>query len=112
MERLNLSPTPIAEDCAQVGSDNYYQQSKIETTVFKQQLYRMLEAEFDEVKVTLLTVGHPHDFGTYKDVEISYNENDEASCDQAFWLESNLPEYWDEEAKQMLKELNYEVKVA
>lgn len=112
MECLNLSPTPVAEDCAQVGSDNYHKQSRIETTVFKQQLYRMLEAEFEEVKITLLTVGHPHDFGTYHDVEVKYDENSESSMNQAFWLENNLPEYWDEEAKQMLKELNYEVEVS
>lgn len=109
MERLNLAPTPISEDCAQVGNDNYRKQSRIETTVFKQQLYRMLEAEFEVVEVTLLTVGHLHDFGTYHDVEVSYNPDSESSMNQAFWLEENLPEYWDDEAKQMLKELNYEV---
>ena len=112
MERLNLSPTPVAEDCAQVGSDNYHKQSRIETTVFKQQLYRMLEAEFDTVNVRLVTTSNSHDFGTYHEVEVCYDENDEASCDQAFWLEENLPEYWDDEAKLMLKELNYEMEVS
>ena len=112
MERLNLSPTPVAEDCAQVGSDNYHKQSRIETTVFKQQLYRMLEAEFDTVNVRLVTTSNSHDFGTYHEVEVEYDESSESSMNQAFWLENNLPEYWDEEAKQMLKELNYEMEVS
>ena len=109
-ESLNLAPTPCDEPCAQVGSNNYPQQSRIELKAFKAQLYRILDAEFgiDNVVVSLVRVSHPHDFGSYHDIEVKYDCDDETSIEQAFWLEDNLPENWDNQAQLDLIEAGYE----
>ena len=95
-DSLNLSPTPIGEDCAQLGDADYSVRSRKECTAFINQLKRVFGeppagAHF---KVT----SNPHDFGTYRDVDIQFDDENEEATEYAYRVEANLPEYWDEEA--------------
>ena len=100
-DELSLSPTPVGEDCAQLGAQNYQQQAQKECRAFINQLKR----EFGEPPAyTALKIKRcPHDFGTYLDVVVQFDDRDEASVQYAYKVEANLPENWDEES---LKEIN------
>lgn len=113
---LTLGSTPCAEPCAQVGRDNYHDQSRIESRVYLQQLQRVV-AEITGISMdsdefitkyktfTLRVKSFPHDFGSYK--EVCAEVDDKASTKLACELESSLPENWDAEALKELAELNY-----
>ena len=100
-DSLNLSPTPIGEDCAQLGAPDYYSVAKKEIIVFISQLIR--EHGEPPRGARYRITNNPHDFGTYYDLNIEFDdENDEAS-EYAYKVEGDLPEYWDEIA---IKELD------
>ena len=112
---FTLGSTPCAEPCAQVGRDNYHDQSRIESRVYLHQLQRVvaeiagISMDSDEFNnkyaFTLRVKSFPHDFGSYKEVCAEFN--DEVSARLACELENSLPENWDAEALKELAELNY-----
>lgn len=103
-----IGSTPCEEDCAQVGSDNYFERARKECNVFIRQLWRHIEKEKGVTRETapdsfaLVVKSEPHDFGSYYEVAARYNDNDEKAGDLAFWCENNAPTNWDEEAKKEL----------
>ena len=103
-ETLELGPVPTAEDCAQVGTENYHTLARIECAVYKNQLCRMFP-KIEESGCVLTIKSNPHDFGTYFEVAIKYDEDNENQIEVAFEVENNQPEYWDEFAKRQLLEL-------
>lgn len=97
---LTIGATPPGEECAQVGSDGYYERAKKECRAFLNQLKRQFG---DEPKGADLRVkGFSHDFGTYYEVVCYYDEESEEAADYAFRLESETPEEWDAAARQEL----------
>lgn len=105
---ITISATPLGESCAQVGTDNYNEQSRIETKVFAQQCIRVLEEQFDEIACLISIKSFPHDFGSYREVVAYFDGEDDNSVKQAYWLESHTPEEWDSISLQQLKELKYQ----
>jgi hypothetical protein len=100
MDELYLGATPFGEDCAQVGSADYADKARKECRAFINQLKRVFGepppgSEF-QIK------SNPHDFGTYYEVVIKFDEKDTKAVDYAFHVESHQPEEWDEEAKREL----------
>ena len=95
MGSLELGPTPHEEPCEQVG-DNYNPiQAKRECRAFINQLKRMFgECEGARFVIT----SNPHDFGSYFEVVVKFNNNEQA-IDYAFMVEEKCPARWDEEAK-------------
>lgn len=102
LDYVNIGSSPSGEDCAQVGSDDYYEKARIECRVFIHQLRRI----FGEGRPSnALHIKHfPHDFGTYMEVVCMFNDEDEEAVNFAFNIEANTPEYWDVEAKKELKQ--------
>ena len=101
IDELYLASAPIGEECAQVGSDDYSERSKKECDAFIKQIIREHGAPPNGA---FLKIKHcPHDFGTYLDIVVRFNDENEVATEYAYKVEANLPEYWDEEAK---KELN------
>ena len=95
---IELGPTPSGEDCAQLGKANYYEDALKECRAFRHQLVRIF--------------GHPerfkikafqHDFGTYYEVVVKFDDEIEEKMNFAYDVEANVPEYWDDEAKVELK---------
>lgn len=102
-DSLNLAPVPLDEECAQLGAADYSTRSRKECTAFIAQLIRVFgePPRGAHFKMT----SNPHDFGTYRDVDIVFDDENDAACEYAYNIEANIPANWDEEA---LKELNEE----
>jgi len=109
-ERLELGPTPHGEACAQVGSPDYEVRALAECKAYCKQLWRILwaAAKAKQILLALLCApkikirGHAHDFGTYYEVEASFDTADHIAAAAAYWLEQHLPEKWDDEARKEL----------
>lgn len=111
MERLALATTsPVCESCLQLGNDSYHEFIGLETEAFINQLRRIFgpEPQGCYFRVTK----NPHDFGTYLDVEVVFDEDDEDASDYAYDVEADLPDYWDDEAKEELIRGGYPVSFA
>ncbi len=102
-DSLNLAPVPLGEECAQLGSPEYLRRSRKECMAFIHQLKRVFGEPPSGASFKMTT--NPHDFGTYRDVDIVFNDEDDAASEYAYKVEANLPEFWDEES---LKELDAE----
>jgi len=99
---IELGTTPCGEDCAQVGSEGYYERAMFECKRYIRQLQRMFPIP-DDCTAHYSIRSFPHDFGTYHEVVIYYDDNDMSSIDYAFIVEGNLPEQWDDVAKRELQ---------
>ncbi len=95
-DSLMLGPVPCAESCQQLGTDNY-DLSKARTEC--KQYIRLLTQLFGEppTGAWFTVTGHVHDFGTYHEVEVVYDDMMEEAKAYAFRVEANLPESWDTE---------------
>jgi hypothetical protein len=101
MGYISIGSTPSDEPCAQVGTDNYFEQAKKECHAYMGQIMRIFP-EFPDY-CWLSVKGFPHDFGTYYEVIVRYDENDEKATEFAYNIESNSPANWDDEAKKELE---------
>ena len=93
-EWLELSCVPVGEDCQQVGMPSY------DSTLARSECSRfkaMLEAKFpmpEGCGAYYRIKGNAHDFGTYYEVAIYFDDRDELAIDYAYFVENNLPERW------------------
>lgn len=100
---MTLGPSPWGEDCAQTAHAGYAERAQVECAEFVRQLQRHADANGVSLAgVKLLTVPHAHDFGTYYEVSVEFDENDKAQVEAAYWLERKTPENWDEVARAAL----------
>jgi hypothetical protein len=102
-ETISLSPVPVGEDCAQLGEPNYSTRALKECNAFAQQIMR--EHGVPPAGARLKITHNPHDFGTYLDLVVEFDSDNETASDWAYAVEATLPEYWDEIA---MKELGKE----
>lgn len=108
METITLGPTPADESCAQVGSNDYHERAAVECQVYRRQLLRMYKAEHGKdlpEGCTLKITNEAHDFGTYHEVGVRYNDSFRDAIEAAFWFDANTPAHWDAEARAELEEL-------
>lgn len=96
---LYLGPTPADESCVQVGDEHYKEKSTIEMDAYINQLYRHFgEDYFTSNNIYLKKKWNSHDFGSYGEVVVVYDDENADSVNAAFHIESNCPENWDEQA--------------
>jgi hypothetical protein len=100
-EYLELGPVPSNEECYQTGKDDYIL-IRSEASIYKKQLERMFPDLWFSVKA------FDHEFGTYCEVVVYYNPDDEAEVNKVYEVESNLPQNWDLESLKQLEELKIE----
>lgn len=105
MEFLEFDLTPSEENCSQVGKDNYYANATKEYETIKNQLIRIFGNPPNGVFFKKSFV--PHDFGSYIELRVYYDNNDETSIDYAFKLENEWPAKWDQEAIKELESKGY-----
>lgn len=102
-DHLNIGSALYEEDCAQVGSENYQKRSTVECRAFAGQCRRVLEKKYPDYTVLIMVKSFPHDFGTYREVVVLYDDENKSEIEQALYLESADLSNWDKEAKEELK---------
>jgi len=97
---LNIGSTPHDEPCASITDNMHY----IEAKVFAKQIERAYPPVFGaRVKVKWFD----HDFGSYAEACIVYNDTNDEACDYAYHVESdpdNKLQKWDSEALAELEQ--------
>lgn len=93
---LVIGATPAEEACAQVGSPDYKTRMIKEINAFINQLLRQFgpEPKGAEIRVKAF----PHDFGTYHEVVVFFDDNNEEAVNYAYKIENEAATRWDEEA--------------
>lgn len=99
--------TPHDEPCIQIGSEDYTRLARIEARAFINQLIRINGHPPGDAAFRI--TNNPHDFGTYLDVAIAFDDDNEEECDYAYLIERTTPNRWDEEAKKELAENGYKI---
>lgn len=93
-EYMEIGPTPANEECLQLGADNYTSDgARAECHRF----IRTIKVKLGEPPegASLVVRSNRHDFGTYYEVAVKYDEAKEAAIDYAFKVESEAPTEWD-----------------
>ena len=96
MDYIELGSCPVNETCISVSNDDYMPAMRAECKRYK----TMLEKRFPDIpSEAYFKIGtNQHDFGTYLDVRIIFNENNEEASDFAYFVEDNLPTEWNDDS--------------
>jgi len=103
--KMTLSCSPWGEPCAQIGTTGYAFRAIAECSAYKAQLVRHYKEAHESgipEGATLDVASRPHDFGTYWEVEVRFDDDSKEAVEAAYWLEANAPEAWDDEARSAL----------
>ena len=103
LDYLNLGSTPSDEDCAQVGGPDYQNRANKELDAYKAQLERMFPGLETHKHMRFKKMWFPHDFGSYGEIVITFDVDNELEAATAIEIEWNTPTNWDQEA---IEELN------
>ena len=90
-----------------MGNENYAKFSRLEAKVLIDQIKRTVGEP--PIKAHLIIINCPHDFGTYHDVAVVYDDEDDEASDYMLKVESQLPHKWDDSAKKLLTENGYSI---
>jgi hypothetical protein len=106
---LNLESAPYNEECIQVTDKKPYIQEMIEECrKYKTLLTELFPIPSDIKENTYFTIKtFPHDFGSYKEVCIIFDDENEKSCNFAYYVENNLPSNWNYSSCQIITFENY-----
>lgn len=94
LDYLTLGPAPAGEDCVQVGVSNYQQKAIKEC----QKYIKLLKKKFpDRPKECVFIIkSNPHDFGSYLEVNIKFDDESSDQKEYAYNVERNRPETWND----------------
>lgn len=107
-DQFELGTTvPHDEPCSQMGDANFASYSRMEARALMNQILRTFGQP--PARTGLKMISCPHDFGTYYDVAVIYDDELEESQEWMLKVEGGLPCNWDEEAIKELKEGGYPV---
>jgi|LauGreDrversion4_2_1035121.scaffolds.fasta_scaffold40431_7 hypothetical protein len=107
-DQFELGTTvPHDEPCFQMGENDFSKFSKIEARALINQIIRIIGNPPDRTGLKIISC--PHDFGTYYDVAVIYDDDSEESQEWMLKAESGIPCNWDKEAILELKEQGYPV---
>jgi hypothetical protein len=94
---IAIGSTPHAEDCAQVGSTNYYRDSVVQCRAYARLLARLLPLPTG-VQAELIVKTFEHDFGTYREVCVNYDPSSLQALNYAYSIDNGAPARWDAQA--------------
>lgn len=94
IDTFEIGPTPAGEPCAQVGTENYHEVARAECSRFRDLIREKLGKEPDGCK--LLIKEFPHDLGSYYEVVVSYETENERAVDYAMMVEAEAPVRWED----------------
>lgn len=92
---FTLGPTPREKSCTCVGEDDYVQRAQKECRRFIALLRKKFGPEPEGSRFAVK--GFLHDFGTYYEVVICFDEDMPGSAHYACHCEDNLPATWDDD---------------
>lgn len=92
-----LGNSPIEEESVQVNSSKPYMDNMRKESLKFLQLLKKLFPEYRKYNCAFKIEKSLHEFGSYQEVKIEYNENDQESELYAVYVENFIPEYWNEE---------------
>jgi hypothetical protein len=100
-EYMEIGSTPHGENCAQVGSENYMNLATMEMDTY----IRLMERLFPEASsknINFKKKWFDHDFGSYGEVCMFWNSENEEANNYVYEIDRNLPESWDKVAMEEL----------
>jgi len=100
IDYLIIGVSPCEEDCSHVGSQDYPERSRRECQVFLYQLKRQFRDPPTGARLIIKTF--QHDFGSYREVCVEFDDTIREASEYAFKLEGKTPQRWDETAKKEL----------
>ncbi len=95
-----VGSSPCEEPCAQVGQDGYAILALAECQAYIKQLRRCFGSE--PPGAALFIKGNAHDFGTYYEVAVRFDEKNRKAAEWADDVAEGSPAHWDDEAKREL----------
>lgn len=104
MEDLAIGSVPCEEECEQVGKEYRPWYAILECKQFIKFLIRKFGPPPDGAYYAVTE--NLHDFGTYHEVAIRFDENDKEASDYAFHVEAHVPSHWDDEDREALATTN------
>ena len=105
LDYIHLSQTtPCDEPCAQLGSEDYMKNARLEARVYIGQLKRAFGSNPQGSFFKM--AGCPHDFGLYLDIRFYYDDENQSHVKYAVDIELGCDK-WDTKALQELAENNY-----
>lgn len=110
---LAIGDCPCDENTGlDLDDPDYRRKARIQCNAYISQLKRMHGEPPEGVRYVI--TWNPHDFGTYADVEIIFDDEKEDANAYAWKVEADLPGEWDEQAKLELEKASqdYEDKKA
>jgi hypothetical protein len=105
---IELGSTPTDEECAQLGKEGYQDRAARECAAYINQLWRLLELQYgitrdsNPYQISLVRKSNSHDFGTYYEVAVRFDDTDKHAIEVAYWLDGNTPSKWDVGARKEL----------
>ena len=93
LEYQSLGPTPAGEDCVQVGDPDYANKASKECSRYR----ALLKMKFPQAGAhgcKFVRQAFTHDFGTYYEISIQFDDSRLESCEFAYFVEGNIPEFW------------------
>ena len=94
---VGLGSSPCEEDCVQVSKDfDYMPKMKKECNRFKLGIEKYFENLIKESDVSIVIKTFPHDFGSYCDVGISFDNSNKYQYKAALKIEQECPTTWEE----------------
>ena len=98
VDYLNIGSSPVAEECAQVGSDGYFERAQEECKRYIAQLREQFGPE--PAGARLKVKSFPHDFGTYYEVVCLFEVGNEEAEEYAYACEGDAWQEWRSNGRQ------------
>lgn len=93
-QKMNIGPVPYDEDCAQLGrTADFDTVAPEECRAYRAALIAHYGPPPEGAR--LRVIGNPHDFGTYYEVYVSFDNEDKAAADYALSVEQGLARWED-----------------
>lgn len=105
MDYIILGSTPYNEPCAQVESSNYHAALNLEAEHFIPQLQAILLSKFPDSELVIKSkpfTRSTRSKNPFWEIVVYYNPNNADQCEQAFWLDENVPANWEPEVAALL----------
>lgn len=89
-----LGPAPAEEDCVQAGSDDYARRAREECRRYIEAIRKVCGPEPEGARLTIKS--QPHDFGSYLEVAVTFDGNNEQAAAYAAKCDEKAPKTWAE----------------